>query len=67
MSLKTEITEDSPDSVFKMIPTLGLTGGPVVKESPSNAGDMGLILGRGAKIPHASRQLSPCNTVKDPI
>ena len=41
--------------------------GPVVKEPPSNAGDMGSILGPGAKIPHASRQLSPCNTVKDPV
>ena len=30
-------------------------GGPVVKTSPSNAGGAGLIPGRGAKIPHASR------------
>ena len=29
-------------------------GGPVVKSSPSNAGGMGSIPGRGAKIPHAS-------------
>ena len=29
-------------------------GGPVVKTSPSNAGDAGLIPGWGAKIPHAS-------------
>ena len=29
-------------------------GGPVVKTSPSNAGGVGLIPGRGAKIPHAS-------------
>ena len=28
-------------------------GGPVVKTSPSNAGDGGSILGRGAKNPHA--------------
>ena len=27
--------------------------GPVVKTSASNAGDIGLIPGRGAKIPHA--------------
>ena len=26
-------------------------GGTMVKNPPSNAGDMGLILGRGAKIP----------------
>ena len=29
-------------------------GGPVVKTLPSNAGDAGLIPGRGAKSPHAS-------------
>ena len=30
-------------------------GGPVVETSPSNAGNVGLILGRGAKIPHGSQ------------
>ena len=30
------------------------SGGPVVKISPSNAGGVGSIPGRGAKIPHAS-------------
>ena len=30
-------------------------GGPVVKTSPSYAGDLGSISGQGAKIPHASR------------
>ena len=29
-------------------------GGPVVKTLPSNAGGVGSIPGRGAKIPHAS-------------
>ena len=29
-------------------------GGPVVKTSPSNAGDVGSIPGWGPKIPHAS-------------
>ena len=29
-------------------------GGPVVKTSPSSAGDEGLIPGWGTKIPHAS-------------
>ena len=28
-------------------------GAPVVKNSPSNAEDMGLIPGRGTKIPHS--------------
>ena len=34
-------------------------GGPVVKNPPSNAGDLGSILGWGTKIPHATGQLSP--------
>ena len=33
-------------------------GGPVVKNPPSSAGDLGLIPGRGTKIPHAAGQLS---------
>ena len=32
----------------------GFPGGPVVKTSPSNAGGMGSIPGRRAKIPHVS-------------
>ena len=30
-------------------------GGPPVRTSPSHAGGAGSILGRGVKIPHASR------------
>ena len=43
-------------------------GGPVVKNLPCNAGDMGLISGRGTKIPSAGspQLLSPCTTTKDP-
>ena len=37
-------------------------GGPVVKNPPSNAGDVGLIPGWGTKIPHATGQLSPHTT-----
>ena len=33
-------------------------GGPVVKNPPSNAGDMGSIPGRATKIPHTTGQLS---------
>ena len=33
-------------------------GGPVVKNPPSNAGDMGLIPGQGTKISHAVEHLS---------
>ena len=36
-----------------------LPGGPVVTNPPCNAGDAGSVPGRGAKIPHASEQLSP--------
>ena len=31
----------------------------IIKNLPSNAGDMGLIADQGTKIPHASGQLSP--------
>ena len=48
-------------------------GGPVVKNLPSNAGDMGSISGRGTKIPHAMGQLthvpqllSPHTTTREP-
>ena len=34
-------------------------GGSVVKNPPSNAGDVGLIPGPGTKIPHATGQLNP--------
>ena len=41
-------------------------GDPVVKNLPSNAGDVGLISGRGAKIPHAVEQLSLRDTTTEP-
>ena len=42
----------------KVAPTRDFPGGTVVKNQPSNAGDMGSIPGRGTKIPHAAGQLS---------
>ena len=33
--------------------------GPVVKDPPANAGDMGSIPGQGTKLPHTIGQLSP--------
>ena len=33
-------------------------GGPVVKNPPCNAGDLGSVPGWGTKIPHAAEQLS---------
>ena len=41
-------------------------GDPVVKNSPSNAGDSVSLPGQGTKIPHALGQLCPCPTTKDP-
>ena len=38
---------------------LGLAGGPVVKTSPSSAGDVGSIPDQGADIPHASVTKKP--------
>ena len=40
-------------------------GGPVVKNPPSNARDVGSIPGQGTKIPHAAGQLSPCVTIRE--
>ena len=46
--------------------TRDFPGGPVVKNLPSNAGDVGLIPGRGTKIPQAVGQLSPWATTTVP-
>ena len=45
--LKTQATRDFP-------------GGSVVKNLPSNAGDVAMIPGPETKIPHAAGQLSLC-------
>ena len=37
----------------------------MVKNLPSNAGDVGLIPGRGTKIPHATGELSLCTTTTE--
>ena len=42
------------------------SGGPVVKNSPPNAGDVGWIPGQGTKIPHAAEQLSPHTAATQP-
>ena len=38
----------------------------MVKNSPSSGGDVGLIPGRGTKIPPATGQLNPCGTTTEP-
>ena len=40
-------------------------GGPVVKNPPANAGDVGSIPGQGTKTPHAVGQLSPRATTTE--
>ena len=44
-----------------------LPAGPVVKNLPYNAGDMGSIPGLGTKIPHSGEQLSWCPTSAEPM
>ena len=39
----------------------------MVKNSPSNAGDVGLIPGQITKIPHAAGQLNPHTTNRKPV
>ena len=41
-------------------------GNTVVKNPAFNAGDLGLILGGGTKIPYASGQLSPWSMTTEP-
>ena len=43
----------------------GFPDGPVVKNLPYNAGDVGSIPGWGTKIPHAAGQLSPRATTTE--
>ena len=42
-------------------------GGPVVKNPPSNAGDVGSTPGGGTKIPHAMGQLSLCTATTEHV
>jgi len=41
--------------------------GPVVKNLPCNAGNIGSIPGRGSKIPHSAEQLSLSSTDTEPV
>ena len=42
-------------------------GGPVVKNPPSHAGNVGSIPGERTKIPYATGQLSPRATTTEPV
>ena len=41
------------------------TSAPVIENLPSNAGDVGSVAALGTKIPHATRQPSPCPTTRE--
>ena len=45
--------------------TRDFPGGPVVKNLPSSAGDVGSIPGQGTKIPHTVGQLSLCAETRE--
>lgn len=42
-------------------------GGPVIKNLPSSAGDVGSITGQRTKIPHAAGQLSLSTATTEPV
>ena len=48
----------SVENKLKKTNTLDFPGGPVMKNPPCNAGDMGSIPGEATKIPHAAEQLN---------
>ena len=54
-------------SRFKKLRQGTAPDGSVVKNLPCNAGDMGLILGRGTKISQAAQQLSPRNATRKTV
>ena len=43
-----------------------ISGGPVVKNPPCNAGDVGSIPGQGTKIPNAMKEPSPQAATTEP-
>ena len=50
----------------KSIPLGDFPGGPVVKNLPCNAGNVGSIPGRGTKTSQAAEQLSPGTQLENP-
>ena len=56
----------STDEWIKKMWYRDFPGGPVVKNPPCNAGDVGSIPGRRTKIPHAAGQLSLRATTTEP-
>ena len=61
MQIKTMMYHLTPVRMdIKKFTSRNFPGGLVVKNLPSNAGDVSSIPGQGTKIPHAVGQLSPC-------
>ena len=50
-------TREAPEIIFLKRTFWDFSGGPVVKNPPPGAGDVGSIPGQGTKIPHATGQL----------
>ena len=63
LGIYTLAVSNPKNEIKKVIP--GLPGGPVVKNPPCNAEDVGLIPGWGTKIPHAAEQLSLSATITE--
>ena len=59
------VQESTVSGTKEIQETEDFPGGPVVKNLPSNAGDLGSIPGQGTKIPNAVRQLSPHSTTRE--
>ena len=57
--------KQTPDPHLKH-PTRDFPGGPVVKNLPCNAGDVGLNPSWGTRIPHVMEQLSPSSATTEP-
>ena len=57
---------ENKQDVVQRIMGRDFPGFPVVKNPPSNAGDVGSIPGRRTKIPHAAGQLSPHVATTEP-
>jgi len=49
-------------SYVRNIDVWDFPGGPGITNPPPNVRDMGLIPGRGTKLPHATGELSLCST-----
>ena len=65
-ALQRRVAQREHDGLAEIKNLRDLPGGPAVKSLPCNAGDVGLIPGQGTKIPHATEQLSPHASTREP-